>query len=283
MAISVWEIHYSIGSLGGKPMEWTQEAMKAISRVPFFVRKRVKKRVEEEASREGSSVVTLDHVRACQRRFLERMEDEVKGFRIETCFGPSGCPNRVLESDDLVRGLEGLLNGKDLRSFLLEKVGPNLKLHHEFRISLSDCPNACSRPQIADIGLIGCRRPKVGSKPCDGCQMCVLQCEENAIRVEGQLPVVEERKCLGCGKCIDICPTGALEEAKRGYRVLVGGKLGRHPRLATELPGVHAKEQVLEMVDRIVQFYLKNSTKGERLGEIVERKGESAFFEELGP
>jgi len=264
-------------------MEWTQEAMKAISRVPFFVRKRVKKRVEEEASREGSSVVTLDHVRACQRRFLERMEDEVKGFRIETCFGPSGCPNRVLESDDLVRGLEGLLNEKDLRSFLLEKVGPNLKLHHEFRISLSDCPNACSRPQIADIGLIGCRRPIVGSKPCDGCQMCVLQCEENAIRVEGQLPVVEERKCLGCGKCIDICPTGALEEAKRGYRVLVGGKLGRHPKLATELPEVHAKEQVLDMVERIVQFYLKNSTKGERLGEIVERKGESAFFEELGP
>jgi len=34
-------------------VNWTDEAKQALSRVPFFVRKRVKKRVEEEAERFG--------------------------------------------------------------------------------------------------------------------------------------------------------------------------------------------------------------------------------------
>ena len=62
-------------------MRWTKEANEALSRVPFFVRKRVRKRVEEEAVRLNANEVTLEHVRTCQKRFLNRMEDEVTGFR----------------------------------------------------------------------------------------------------------------------------------------------------------------------------------------------------------
>ena len=36
-------------------------------------------------------------------------------------------------------------------------------MHHEFRVSLSACPNACSRPQIVDIGLIGAVTPVLTS------------------------------------------------------------------------------------------------------------------------
>ena len=72
-------------------MRWTKKAEEAISRVPFLVRKRVKKRVEEEAASYGAKEVTIDHVLTCQKRFMNRMEDEVKGFQVETCFGPTGC------------------------------------------------------------------------------------------------------------------------------------------------------------------------------------------------
>jgi hypothetical protein len=44
----------------------------------------VRKRVEEETARLGKQEVTLEHVRACQKRFLARMEDEVKGYQVET-------------------------------------------------------------------------------------------------------------------------------------------------------------------------------------------------------
>ncbi|MCU0572954.1 MAG: PCP reductase family protein [Syntrophobacteraceae bacterium] len=56
------------GKKGNHPMKWTVEAEEAVARVPFFVRKRVRKRVEEEAARRGASVVLLKHVHDCQKR-----------------------------------------------------------------------------------------------------------------------------------------------------------------------------------------------------------------------
>ena len=57
-------------------MKWQSQAEAVLSRVPFFVRNRVKRKVEEEAVRRGAEEVCLEDVRACQRRFLETMEAE---------------------------------------------------------------------------------------------------------------------------------------------------------------------------------------------------------------
>ena len=94
-------------------MKWTDEAEGAVSRVPFFIRKRVKKRVQEEAEKSGSPLVTLDHVRTCQQRFLQNMDQEVKGYQVESCFGPTGCPNAVVVSPDLVQKLEKKLESAE--------------------------------------------------------------------------------------------------------------------------------------------------------------------------
>ncbi len=254
-------------------MKWTQEANEAISKVPFFVRKRVKKQVEQEAGRCGAGEVRLEHVKTCQRRFLTQIEDQVKGYRVETCFGPTGCPNRAVISDDFYKKVEKRLAGRDLKSFLKDRVKGPLKLHHEFRVSISDCPNACSRPQIADVGLIGARSPKVSDVACNQCGACVEVCREGAISLTGQAPVVNPAKCLSCGQCIPVCPTGTLQEAARGYRILVGGKLGRHPRLARELPAIYSLEEALRMVDCCLDHYQKHCARGERFGEILEQTG----------
>jgi anaerobic sulfite reductase subunit C len=220
-------------------MDWTEEANDAISRVPFFIRKRIKRKVEEEIARAGDRLVTMDHVRSSQKRFLTRMEDEVKGYQVETCFGPGGCPNRAIEYDDLVSELEDQLAKQDLKTFLKAKVSSPLKMHHEFRISISDCPNACSRPQITDIGIIGACAPVITEKDCNECEVCVDICKEDAIFLKMGRPIIHEDKCVYCGQCIRVCPTGTLTEGKKGFRLQVGGKLGRHPRLATELPGIY--------------------------------------------
>ena len=203
------------------------------------------------------------------------MEEEVKGYQVETCFGHNGCPNRATTDDDLTQRLEDRLSSRDLRTFLRQRVDGPLKMHHEFRVTVSDCPNACSRPQIVDLGLIGARIPRVSDEPCSQCGACVDACEEAAISLaqEDEGPVIHFNRCLSCGKCLNVCPTGTLQEAARGYRVLVGGKLGRHPQLGRELNGIYPREEALKMVDRYVDQYVKYNLKGERLGDIMNRIG----------
>lgn len=259
-------------------MKWNKNAQEALSRVPCFVRKRVKKRVEEEAARLRADEVTLEHVHRCQKRFLNNMEDEVKGFQVETCFGRTGCPNRAVNPDDLTQRLEKNLSKRNVKSFLKERLKGPLQMHHEFRISISDCPNACSRPQIVDIGLIGACSPEVSREPCTQCGACVEACKEDAIFLSDDGPVPDDSRCLSCRQCIRVCPTGTLQEGAKGYRIMIGGTLGRHPRLGIEFPGIHDHEKVVEIVDQCLNHYQNHCQKGERLGVILERTGLDDFL-----
>jgi len=262
-------------------MQWTEEADKAISRVPFFVRKRVRKRVEEEARGAGAKEVRMDHVHSSQQKFLKNMDSEVMGYRIETCFGTGGCPNRAVEDDDLVKRLEKLVSGKNLREFLKERVQGPLKIHHEFRIVISDCPNACSRPQITDVGIIGAWCPRVTDEICSDCGMCLEACKEGAILLAENAPVlINKDKCLACGQCISACPTGTISGSDRGYRLLAGGKLGRHPQLGKELPGIYSPDDVLKIVDHCLRHFMEHNEKGERFGHILNRTGWEAFTDQ---
>jgi anaerobic sulfite reductase subunit C len=256
-------------------MIWTEEAEKAVSKVPFFVRKRVRKHVEDEAEQRGAGKVLLEHVHSCRQQFLEGKAMEVKGFQIETCFGAGGCENRVVESDQLVNDLEKLLSKRNFRDFLKGRVSGPLKIHHDFRISLSDCPNACSRPQIVDIGIIGARWPSLTDEPCSGCGACAEACGEKAIDFERETGIreLDAETCLKCGKCLDVCPTGTLLENGKGWRIMVGGKLGRHPQLGKELKGIHVQEYVLTLVERCLDVYFRYNEAGERFGVILNRVG----------
>ncbi|MHC1727774.1 MAG: 4Fe-4S binding protein [Syntrophobacteraceae bacterium] len=256
-------------------MIWTEEAEKAVSRVPFFVRKRVRRQVEKDAAGQGAGRVLLKHVHACREKFLSGKAIEIKGFQIETCFGSSGCENRAADSNQLVEELEKLFARRDFLGFLKKKVDGSLKIHHEFRISVSDCPNACSRPQIVDIGTIGASRPGFSDEPCTGCGACTEACREGAIQVpeDAERPVLDGDKCVQCGKCIGACPSGTLVEEAKGWRVLVGGKLGRHPQLGKELKGIYSKEEVLAIVERCLDLYFTHNVAGERFGAMLNRTG----------
>jgi dissimilatory sulfite reductase (desulfoviridin) alpha/beta subunit len=260
-------------------MEWSREAEELLGRVPFFVRKKVRKKVEEEAGRAGRQRVTPRDVRRARERYLARMEEEVRGHRLETCFGEGGCPNRAVESVRLVERLERILSEADLLGFLKQEVGGPLRHHHEFRVALADCPNGCSRPQIQGIGLIGAREPGRSDDPCTACNGCVEICKENAIALETDPtgPFIDPDACLGCGACIEACPSGTLVERRRGWRVLLGGKLGRHPRLAEELPGLYTEDEVVDLVKKAVAVYEDQARGGERFSDLYDRLGKDAF------
>jgi len=251
-------------------MKWTIEAEAAVKKVPFFVRKKVRSRIENEATKAGKKAVSLADVKATQARFLKKMSSEIKGYQLDTCFGASGCPNRANSGDKLLERIERLLKEEDLLGFLRQQVKGELKFHHEFRVTLADCPNACSQPQIKDIGFIGASQPVLTDETCTLCEACVDECRENAITLqkEKSQPKIDYNLCLACGKCIETCPTGTIAADKIGFRVQLGGKLGRHPQLAKELSGIYSEDEVIGIVKDCIAFYKDNSKQGERFAEI---------------
>lgn len=253
-------------------MKWAPKAHSAIQKVPFFIRKKVKKRVETFVEEQGRDLVEMADVTALKKKFLSKggMEKEIKGYDISACFGGQGCPNSVAESADLLSGIEKLMKAADIRSFLKSSVQGDLKFHHEFRVSISDCPNACSRPQIVDIGIIGAILPGITDEVCTLCGACVDACPDQAIRLNQEFPVIDKKACLACGKCVKVCPAGTLEVREKGYRVLLGGRLGRHPRLGMEVPGLYSQEGVLTLVEKCLSFYKTRSKKGRRFSQVLD-------------
>ncbi len=256
-------------------MKWTPDAENAIKKVPFFVRKRVKARVEKEAQESGKTTVSLIEVKATQKKYLSSMSSEIKGFQLDACFGSSGCPNRTIDSARLLQKIEKILKKENLLKFLKQQVKGDLKFHHELRVTLADCPNACSQPQIKDIGIIGAVSPLITEEPCTLCEMCVEACKENAVKIDpkSDVPDIDYNLCLNCGQCITVCPTGTLAEGEKGFRVQLGGKLGRHPILAKEIKGIFTEEEVLSIVTEILSFYKKYSKNGERFSELFQKYG----------
>lgn len=259
-------------------MKWSDEAEKAIKKVPFFVRKKVRKRVEKEAAEAGKNKVTLEEVKGTQNRFLSNMSSEIKGYQLDACFGPGGCPNSILDGNTLLKRIEKLLVEEDLLGFLQRTVTGPLKFHHEFRITVSECPNACSQPQIKDIGIIGASVPTVKEEnECTHCEACVDNCQEDAIslNIEKKQPEIDMGRCLYCGKCMAVCPESVLQPQKKGYRIQLGGKLGRHPVLAKELDGIFSEDGVCDVVKKCLKYYKENSSNGKRFADLLQENANS--------
>jgi dissimilatory sulfite reductase (desulfoviridin) alpha/beta subunit len=164
------------------------------------------------------------------------------------------------------------LEKEDLPDFLRQCIPGDIKFHHEFKVTLAECPNACSQPQIKDIGIIGAVVPTATKEECTLCEACVEACKDKCITIDNtsKMPEIDFECCLKCGQCIRACPSGTIGEGRKGFRVQLGGKLGRHPKLATELEGIYSEDEVLQIVKRCIEFYKGNSKHGERFAEIFE-------------
>ena len=261
-------------------MEWTPDAEAYLKKVPFFVRKKVKREVEKYLQERGKNRVTLEDLLEAKEALLSKMSEAEKGYEVSGCFGFDSCPNALTDSSHLLSSLEKILEEEKLTQFLISKVGPKLKAHHKFKVCLSECPNACSQIHICDFALHGVVKISVNPKACSFCGSCVEACEEGAIELTEFGPMIKEELCVGCGHCIKVCPESALNEEFKGYKVYLGGKLGRHPRLATFL-GYFQAEEIPKLFYKILELYKKYNQKGERLGAIIEKLGWDKFIKEL--
>jgi dissimilatory sulfite reductase (desulfoviridin) alpha/beta subunit len=168
--------------------------------------------------------------------------------RIQGCAGSERCRHAVIENDFILE--EIFSEAKKIELFFNNSKGneDKLNVHRFFSTSASFCPNACSRPQIADFGIIAASVVHITDAQCTGCNACIESCREGAIEFPAPAnPVIITEKCLHCGSCSAVCPSGTIAAAKTGYRILIGGMMGRHPMFAGELPNIYDRDDVVEL------------------------------------
>lgn len=170
----------------------------------------------------------------------------------------------------------------------------------KLRIALACCLNMCGAVHCSDIAILGVhtRPPKIDhsnlNKICEIPNL-VASCPTGAIRpstVEGKSSVeVEEQLCMFCGNCYTVCPSMPLNDPLNdGLSIWVGGKVSnarsepRFSKLAVPfLPNNPPRwPEVVGAVKDIVEVWVKNARKFERLGEMIDRIGWPRFFKLTG-
>lgn len=292
------------------PVNWTEEATHAINKAPFFVRKFARRKAEEHVRSQGRDTVTLADVRelrAFARRsagFRPRRRDAAKsgrgsemsaeaieglvaalsreseqatveraGYHLRVCGGAFGCPRALVDISALRDRAVAALDAADLEPMLRERHPGPLLRHHRFRVALAACTNACSEPHTKDFGVTGQARPGPTAAECNRCGECALACREGAVTVDHDGPAFDWDRCILCGDCIGACPTGHLAAEQTGYGIWLGGRLGRHPRLAREVAELATEKEVIRLLGWALMVFERERRAGERFAETLDRIG----------
>jgi dissimilatory sulfite reductase (desulfoviridin) alpha/beta subunit len=156
-------------------------------------------------------------------------------------------------------------------AFLLERTDGKVHAHRALRIAVSACANGCARPHVADFGLIRARTPRVDPEACISCGLCADSCPDAAVSCAGdEAARIDYETCLSCGRCERACPAGAVTSGASGYRVLAGGRLGRRPKLARELPGIYNPDESIEIFEDALSAIMSKYEPGLRYGAILD-------------
>jgi anaerobic sulfite reductase subunit C len=215
---------------------------------------------------------------------MESSQEIVNRYEVHACRGLQGdCPFALWTDPAIVRTLEDLLRGSAwLRRMAPSPHGSVLRPHLRFKMALAACPNACTLPQIRDVGIIARQEPRRIGAGCNGCGGCHKACRENAIVMIEDRARLHLECCVGCGACIRACPQDLIEAEEIRLEVLVGGRMGRHPRWAERLcvtdtqslPGV-----LLAFLDGLAE----ESPPHEGVAAVLERIGLEPFRRHISP
>ncbi len=187
----------------------------------------------------------------------------VCGPRVRTvtaCQGGGICRLALVETWNIASMLDEQCHGRDLP--------------HKFKICVTGCPNNCLKVHENDLGLMGVVEPEREEENCDVCGVCEQVCPSGAIGSDGEIVWLERDRCEYCGECIAACPSDAWRRRRVGYRLFVGGKMGRRPQLAVPIsPICEGPAEVLKAARAVLDFYDEHGGSSERFGETLNRTG----------
>ncbi|HNX17037.1 MAG TPA: 4Fe-4S binding protein [Methanoregula sp.] len=172
---------------------------------------------------------------------------------VTSCMGTRHCKYGIIDSVALAQEIDKRFFGRELPV--------------KVRIAISSCPNGCESERLNEIGITGIRRPIRDPGLCTGCGTCTHYCREKAIEVENGVIVLHKDLCMECGFCILPCPFKLITAEDPRYKITVGGRRGRHPKVGRYLITVKTTEDVLRVVDRIIYWIYRQASSGALLPE----------------
>jgi Pyruvate/2-oxoacid:ferredoxin oxidoreductase delta subunit len=269
------------GDKGPPALWWDDDAARALRRAPAFVRGLARRKVEERMRAAGRGRVRLADVEEARAAFRAvrggKSREELAALLpaenrpgvemvvVEACRARlAQCPNTLLDTEPWQRAIAEWAERAELNERLRRRVGGERVLfHHKLKVALAGCPNGCSRPQIADLAVVGAARPEFDAAACTACGACVEACPDQAVAL-ADTAIHQPELCLGCRSCSEACPEEAVSLGRPFARLYLGGKLGRHPRLALPAGRADEPEQAVEVFSRAVERYLAEAPPGQR-------------------
>jgi dissimilatory sulfite reductase (desulfoviridin) alpha/beta subunit len=233
---------------------------------------------------QGCFHIRAEDIEQARRTFLRDVEQQEKTvkedsrdysnpvlYRVEACKGKAfGCPFGLVDTQRLAERVVALLDELQITEFLLQRTEGLLLPHHKIKIAIAGCPNSCIQPQIKDFGIIAQMVPSRSEADCTHCGLCIEGCREGAITLEQEGPSIDRYRSIHCGLCIQACPQGALVQGKAGYRLLIGGRLGRHPRLGRETLTLASEEEVIRKIVSLLENFKSSAKPQERFSHFIE-------------
>ncbi|VVB86250.1 Sulfite reductase, dissimilatory-type subunit beta [uncultured archaeon] len=186
---------------------------------------------------------------------------------IISCPGNLECNYGIIDT----YGLAGILD----KEFFGEDMPVKIKF------AVTGCPNACAKPQENDLGVMGILKPAIYTQDCTGCGTCTFMCPEKAIVVEDDKAKILWDECNLCGACVGACPSDLIAEEWKGYRLFVGGKIGKHPKLGKDLVDAKSPQEAIAIFRKIIDWSKKNTHVGERFGDCLDRVGFETFRKDI--
>jgi len=186
---------------------------------------------------------------------------------VTACMGADHCKYANIDSLALAKKIDERFFGKEMPV--------------KVRIAISACPNGCSSERMNEIGITGVREPNRDQELCTGCGTCQKYCRENAIIIRRGQVELDKKLCMECGMCVMPCPFDVLRGSEPRYRITVGGRRGRHPKVGRELVTVSDPETVLEIVGKIIKWVYELASSDVLLPEQLDELEFNQFKKEI--
>ncbi|MEM0130316.1 MAG: hypothetical protein QXW75_02495, partial [Thermoplasmatales archaeon] len=162
---------------------------------------------------------------------------------------------------------------------------------HKVKVKVSGCPIDCGRAtQKADIGIIGSWKgaPEIDENLVKNLTEAEINeivsgCPTSAISKEGSTIRIKGEDCNQCMLCVRKSKGAIMPGKEKQYLIYIGGKLRgkKGPLTGKLLTRLNTPEEALNIINRIVEVYIDQAARKERIGDMLLRVGMKGFIDML--